>query len=137
MRLPRLRVLAPCALLLFPGPANAFFPGHMFQPCGKMPPSSARQPVTDKVLIFDIPNEKMAAQCNKVPSANALYGCTFLANSKHPAVIFLNASLNPQERACTLIYEKAHLPPMIGLTPLRSRGRSTHCRLQNSSHATK
>ena len=113
-----LRALAACALLLFAEPANAFFPGQTFQPCGKMPPASARRPVTDKVLIFDIPNEKMAAKCNKVPSANALYGCTFLANSKHPAVIFLNASLNPEERACTLIYEKAHLPPNNWLDPV-------------------
>jgi hypothetical protein len=40
-----------------------------------------------------------------------ILGCTFRANDKHPALIFINAEETPAERACTLTYERAHLSP--------------------------
>lgn len=100
------------------GPALAF-PGLGRQPCDDPPPQSAQQPVTDPVLTFTIPNEKLAARCNFGPIV--VFGCAFLATTKHPAIIFLNADLTPGERTCTLLYEKAHLPPNNWQDPVMER----------------
>ena len=115
-----MRVLTVAVVLgiLQVGPALAF-PGLGRQPCDDPPPQSAQQPVTDPVLTFTIPNEKLAARCNFGPIV--VFGCTFLATAKHPAIIFLNSDLTPVERACTLLYEKAHLPPNNWQDPVMER----------------
>jgi hypothetical protein len=97
--------------------AAAAFPGVAIQPCDEKPPTWARQPVTEPVWIYTVPNDRINAQCNKAPGV-ALGGCTFRATAKHPAIIFLNALLTPAERQCTLVYEKAHLPPNNWLDPI-------------------
>jgi hypothetical protein len=107
--------------------AAAAFPGPGDQPCDEMPPMSARQPVDGPVWVYTIPNDRMNAQCNKAPGV-AVFGCTFLATAKHPAVIFLNALLTPAERKCTLTYERAHptaglIPSLRRALPIRPRSR--------------
>ena len=53
----------------------------------------------------------MFAECRKQPGDLVIYGCTFLPAPGRTALILLNADQDEGERACTLIYEKAHLPP--------------------------
>jgi hypothetical protein len=102
--------LAICAALVTL-PAFANFAGVPLQPCDNQPPPSAQRPVMVPVDIFTVPGGAMFATCNKQVSSLVIYGCTFQASAGHPAIILLNADENSVERACTLRYEEAHLPP--------------------------
>jgi hypothetical protein len=92
-------------------PACANFAGVPLQPCDNRPPASAQRPVSVAFSIFTVPGRAMFAVCNKVAGALVIYGCAFPATAGRPAVILLNADQDASERACTLTYEKAHLPP--------------------------
>jgi hypothetical protein len=60
----------------------------------------------------------MDSWCHKQPGSIML-GCTFLPSPKHAAaIIFINAEETPAERACTMTYEKAHLPPNNWVDPV-------------------
>jgi len=88
--------------------ASAFF-----QPCDNVPPKSAQQTPSVDFQVVDVPRADMAADCQKIiPAGSRIYGCTFEPGvvSADWAVI-LDQSLSPAERACTLLYEKAHMPP--------------------------
>jgi hypothetical protein len=83
------------------------------QPCDNVPPKSAQQIPSVDFQVVDVPRADMAKDCAKMIAEGArLYGCTF-----EPGVVsdgwavILDQSLSPAERACTLLYEKAHLPP--------------------------
>jgi hypothetical protein len=106
----RFAALAVCVALLS-SDASAHFDGRPLQPCDNRPPANAQQPITVPVSILTVPGPDMFAKCGKQPSDLVIYGCTFLPAPGQPALILLNADQNDQERACTLIYEKAHLPP--------------------------
>jgi hypothetical protein len=111
VRFMRLRPIA-CALLLSltcAGDALAF-PGPFTQPCDMVPPASAQRPVKERFDVYDVPDREMIQRCKAVPGP-PIYGCTFLGHGHGPSVILLNDHLTPKERACTLLYEKAHLPP--------------------------
>lgn len=101
---------ALCAALAC-SPACASFIGEPLQPCDNRPPVSAQHPVNVAFSVLTVPGQAMFAVCNKVASALVIYGCTFPASAGRPALILLNADQDVRERACTLIYEKAHLPP--------------------------
>jgi hypothetical protein len=102
--------LAVCAALLTSS-ASAHFDGRPFQPCDNRPPATAQAPVTVPVSIMTVPGADMFAKCRKQPVDLVIYGCTFLPAPGQPALILLNGDQNEQERACTLTYEEAHLPP--------------------------
>ena len=104
-----LAVLAVCAAMSSSG-AYAHFDGAL-QPCDNQPPPSARNPISVPVAIFDVPGSQMFSMCHKQPQALVIYGCTFLPSPGHTAEVLLNADQDPKERACTLLYEEAHLPP--------------------------
>jgi len=99
-----------CAAM-FSTQAQAFFPGRHYQPCDNPPPLSARQAVTVPVSITTIPGSKMFWACHKQPADLVIYGCTFLPAPDRQARILINADEDEIERACTLLYENAHLPP--------------------------
>lgn len=85
--------------------------------CGiNMPPLSAQKTITEPFQLFLIPDDQMDAKCNKMPNT-PIGGCTFLANSARPAVIYLNSSMATADIGCLLIYEKAHLKPNNWLDP--------------------
>jgi hypothetical protein len=92
-------------------PACASFSGVPLQPCDNRPPLSAQQPVSVAFSVLTVPGQDMFAVCRKLVSTLVIYGCTFPATASRPAMILLNADQDPSERACTLLYEKAHLPP--------------------------
>lgn len=122
---------ALCALLT--SPALAYFPGQIVQPCDNVPPKSARQPVSVQTRIYDTSNADMLDIMGADPALpDQLYGLSMpliVAGGLHtlhgtvldlndPAVkaakiwvIYLNEEMTAKERACTLLYEKAHLPP--------------------------
>ncbi len=91
--------------------AEAHFDGRHYQPCDNRPPPDARQPISVPVTIKAVPGTRMFSACRKSPVDIIIYGCTFLPTPGHPAVILLNADQDDAERACTLAYEEAHLPP--------------------------
>lgn len=111
-----IRAAAFLLIAVLSTPALAF-PGVLQQPCDSPPPGSAQQPVIGTVWVYTIPNDQMNARCNK-GAGPVMFGCADLANARHPALIFLNAELSPAERDCTLIYEKAHLPPNNWVDPV-------------------
>jgi hypothetical protein len=102
---------AALSAALMSSPACAGFAGVPLQPCDNRPPASARQPVGIPFSVFVVPGKAMFAVCSKQVGDLVIYGCTFPAAAGHPAIILLNADQNAAERACTLIYEEAHLPP--------------------------
>jgi hypothetical protein len=106
----RFAALAIC-LAMISTSASAHFDGRIFQPCDNRPPETARQAVTVPVSILTVPGAEMFTECRKEPADMVIYGCTFLPKAGQPARILLNADQDPHERACTLIYEEAHLPP--------------------------
>ena len=106
----RFAALAVCVALLS-SDASAHFEGRPLQPCDNRPPATALKPITVPVSIMTVPGADMFDKCRKQPKDLVIYGCTFLPAPGRPALILLNADQNEQERACTLIYEKAHLPP--------------------------
>ena len=68
------------------------------------------------LLLEDLPAYGEATLDAIVPFADrqfdlVIYGCTFLPGADHSATILINGDQNAQERACTLLYEEAHLPP--------------------------
>jgi hypothetical protein len=87
------------------------------QPCDNRPPAGATQPVTVPVSVFVVPGRDMFARCRKQPSDVIIYGCTFLPSGDEPALVLINGDQSPGEQACTLLYEKAHLPPNNWLDP--------------------
>jgi len=93
------------------GVALGHFDGYPKQPCDNQPPATARRPIAVPVSIVTVPSSDMFTRCRKQPGDLVIYGCTFLPKADHPAQIFLNGSQTDQERACTLVYEEAHLPP--------------------------
>ena len=114
----RVASVVSVAAMLHAGPAAAF-PTAGLQPCDDPPPLSAQRSVTDPVLIFTTPSRLMAAKCHFGPII--VHGCTFRATAEHVAIIFLNADLTPEGRVCTLLYEKAHLPPNNWQDPVMER----------------
>lgn len=92
-------------------PACASFDGVPLQPCDNRPPLTAQQPVKVAFSVLTVPGQAMFAVCRKMASTLVIYGCTFPATATRPAMILLNADEDPSQRACTLLYEKAHLPP--------------------------
>jgi hypothetical protein len=107
----RLALGVACWAALACSPAFAAFDGVPLQPCDNRPPASARQPVAVAFSVLTVPGPAMFAVCNKAAAALVIYGCTFPASAGRPAMILLNADQNARQRACTLLYEKAHLPP--------------------------
>jgi len=103
-------VLAALCALALCSPAFARFDGKL-QPCDNRPPVAAQQRVNVPVAIFVVPGSEMFERCRKEPSSLVIYGCTFLPSAGHDAVVLLNGDQDPAERACTLVYEEAHLPP--------------------------
>ncbi len=116
----RLVGLALCMALVC-GPAYAGFGGLALQPCDNQPPAAARHLVTVPVSIFAVPGAAMFAVCHKQITSTVIYGCTFQASSGKPALVLLNADEDGRERACTLAYEEAHLPPNNWLDPVMER----------------
>jgi hypothetical protein len=106
----RFAALAVAAAMLS-NSAYAHFDGRQFQPCDNRPPPTALHPVTVPVSIFTVPSGDMFKRCRKQPGDLVIYGCTFLPSAGHTAVILINGDQDPQEQSCTLVYEKAHLPP--------------------------
>jgi hypothetical protein len=105
-------------LMLVSTPAMAFPGGGSPQPCENPPPKSAQAPVTVPIEVYVVPSANMSEWCHKEPGAIML-GCTYLPSPKHAAaIILINATETPAERACTLIYEKAHLPPNNWFDPV-------------------
>ena len=107
----RLALGVACWAALACSPAFAAFDGVPLQPCDNRPPASARQPVAVAFSVLTVPGPEMFAVCNKAAGALVIYGCTFLPSAGHTAVILINGDQDPQEQSCTLVYEKAHLPP--------------------------
>lgn len=83
---------------------------QLAEACRIVPPASVRQAPSDVYWVYTVANDRMEYQCGAVPGP-AIMGCTILRTATHPPMIFLNADLTPEERDCTLLYEKAHLPP--------------------------
>lgn len=84
--------------------------GQLRQPCDNPPPASAQRPYNplDKVIIHTASPQAISKFCAR-PSSY-LYGCIMQPSpTDRVYVIYLNSLLNAKERACTLIYEKAHL----------------------------
>ena len=102
--------LAALCLAALSAPAWAHFDGK-FQPCDNRPPAAAQQPVSVPVSIFVVPGAEMHTRCRKQPNGLVIYGCTFLPSPGHDAVVLINGDQDAAERACTLTYEMAHLPP--------------------------
>lgn len=92
-------------------PVYASFGGVPLQPCDNRPPVTAQRPVNVAFSVLTVPGQAMFAVCRKMASALVIYGCTFPATGGRPAMILLNADEDASQRACTLLYEKAHLPP--------------------------
>lgn len=107
----RLIALAMLIATTLSSSAETHFEGRRFQPCDNRPPDSAQQPVDVPVTVKMVPGSEMFTECRKSKINIIIYGCTFLPTAGHPALIFLNADQYEMERACTLIYEEAHLPP--------------------------
>lgn len=81
--------------------------------CDNVPPKSAQQTPSVDFMVINAAREDMATNCQKViPVGSRIYGCTF-----EPGVvaadwaIILDQTMTSAERDCTLLYEKAHLPP--------------------------
>jgi len=107
----RFAVGAALGVALASTPACAGFAGVPLQPCDNRPPLTAQQPVSVAFSVLTVPGRDMFAVCRKLASTVVIYGCTFPATASRPAMILLNADQDTSERACTLLYEKAHLPP--------------------------
>jgi len=103
---------------MFSTSAVAHFDGRQYQPCDNRPPSTARQPVTVPTLVLTVPGADMFTECRKQPADMVIYGCTFLPSGDRPALVLINGDQDASERACTLIYEKAHLPPNNWMDPV-------------------
>jgi hypothetical protein len=97
--------------VLFSTAAYAHFDGAQNQPCDNEPPISARLPVDVPVYILKVPGSAMFTDCRKQPKDLVIYGCTFLPTKTTPGLILLNGDQDQHELACTLLYERAHLPP--------------------------
>jgi len=104
--------------VLYSGNACADGLGRPLQPCDNRPPQTALLPVAVPLAIFMIPGADMFARCRKQPNGLVIYGCTFQASGDHPATVLINADQTPDERACTLAYEEAHLPPNSWYDPV-------------------
>jgi len=98
--------------------ASAHFDGRSLQPCDNRPPVRAQRPVTVPMMVLTVAGKDMFAQCHKQPADMVIYGCTFLPTATQPAFVLINADQDATERACTLLYEKAHLPPNNWLDPV-------------------
>lgn len=91
-------------------------------PCDNLPPPSAWAPPTVAIEIDIAPAAMMTAWCHKDPAKTfaVLLGCTYQADvtPTGKAEILLSDALNPSDRACILLYEKAHLPPNNWFDPV-------------------
>jgi hypothetical protein len=106
----RVGVIA-CVFLALCSNAQAEFLGRRLQPCDNVPPASAQLPLTVPVTIQKVRGADMFSKCRKQPNDLVIYGCTFLPTDTRQALILLNSDQTDSEQACTLMYEKAHLPP--------------------------
>jgi hypothetical protein len=115
----KLLPIAVAVLVGMSGPAMAGqFDDQNLRPCDNVPPVSAQMEPTVKSTIISAADAEMASDCMKVLPANShIYGCTFEpGGGGDPAfgwIIVLNSGLSQPERDCTLLYEKAHLPPNL------------------------
>jgi hypothetical protein len=119
---------------LFTSGASAHFDNLPIRPCDNRPPITAQHAVTVPVSILTIPGTEMFAKCEKQPRDIVIYGCTFLPAPGQPALILLIGDQDEQERACTLTYEKAHLPPnnwLDATTEARSPDAKPKCLIGN------
>jgi hypothetical protein len=114
--------LLPIAVALLVGMSGTAMAGQFddqnLRPCDNVPPQSAQRPASVLPMIVDEPDAEMAVDCQKtIPVGSHIYGCTFepgvAADPSSGWVIVLNAGLTPAERDCTLLYERAHLPPNL------------------------
>lgn len=104
-----MKALILLPLLLAATPAMAEGPCDL----DHLPPPSAWQVPTVPMEIDIVPADKIVSWCHKLPSAVALYGCTFLQDvtPNHDAVILLSDALTENERVCVLLYEESHIMP--------------------------
>lgn len=91
--------------------ADYILDGHPRAPCKMLPPKAARQEPTAPYKVVTWPQAKVQTYC--AAGRKTFQPITACANplASGAWVVAVSDFLSPTDRACILIYEKAHLPP--------------------------
>lgn len=103
-----LKIIAAVAALAFASPA--------FACTGTMPPAGMVEP-TVPYEIYHVRAAGMATACPGFPGTHIPKGCSYTAAKPWRWVMIVNDDVAPGEVACTIAYEKAHMPPNYWADP--------------------
>jgi hypothetical protein len=78
----------------------------------RMPPKEARQPPSVKYEVFYVARPDLQKYCQ----SETEFSCTYPTGEGKWAVV-INRDLSHDEVICSLIYEKAHMPPNYWADP--------------------
>jgi len=74
---------------------------------GTMPPLSARAEPTVAYKVFYVSAAEVTRTCGRAEFA----ACSYPDPTKPRWIVLIDKGLSNEERGCSLIYEKAHMPP--------------------------
>ena len=81
-----------------------------------MPPKGLAEPIV-AYEIYHVRKIEMARYCPGFPGKHIPKGCSYTAENPTRWIVIVNDDVAAGEVACTIIYEKAHMPPNYWADP--------------------
>lgn len=99
------------ALTVASASAGYYRNGEFREPCKNMPPESARQPPSVEFTVVALPSAEIQIKCGG-PYVRVVTACAKIADPLSGAwVVYIDNDLTPEDHACVMVYETAHMPP--------------------------
>jgi hypothetical protein len=102
------------ALALWLSPAAAGFNrnGEYREPCLDLPPIDKRLEPTVPYRLIELSSRELQERCGG-PFSRVVIACSRQEDPFNPNdwIVVIDADMPPADKACVLLYQKAHMPP--------------------------
>jgi hypothetical protein len=105
-------ILAATAAMTCSASADYILRGQLRAPCHDLPPLSAQQEPTAVYMVETYPQRTVERLCAGGRTLfQPITACAIRPTADMPWRLLVSSFLSKIDRACVLLYEKAHLPP--------------------------
>lgn len=105
-------VLTTLALCLTPAAAGFNRSGEYREPCLDLPPIDKRAEPTVQFRLIELPTAELQTRCGG-PFSRIVIACSRQEDPFNPGdwVVIIDADMPAADKACVVLYQKAHMPP--------------------------